>query len=59
MTMVLRSNINLNSFVDMASGDIRAIMSKLSRRPAYITQEIVDTDGSIGGEYTDIGDVQE
>lgn len=34
-------------------------MSKLSRRPAYITQEIVDTSGSMGGQYTDIGDVQE
>jgi hypothetical protein len=42
----------------MASDDIRAIVSKLSRRP-YVTQEIVDTAGSIGGEYTDIGDVQE
>lgn len=53
---VHRSNI---LFTDMSSGDINAIVSKLSRKPAYITQEIVDTDGSMGGEYTSIGDVQE
>jgi len=50
--------LRLDAAKHMSSGDIRGIMSKLSRRP-YITQEIVDTDGSIGGEYTDIGDVQE
>ena len=45
--------------IDMPPDDIRAIIGKLSRRPSYITQEIVDTGGSMGGMYTDIGDVQE
>jgi hypothetical protein len=45
-------------FADMPSDDIRAIVSKLSRRP-YITQELIDVEGTIGGEYNDIGDVQE
>ena len=44
--------------VDIPSDDIRNIMSRLSRRP-YITQEVPDSNGSLGGEYTDIGDVQE
>ncbi|KAH7338305.1 glycoside hydrolase superfamily [Rhizoctonia solani] len=43
----------------MHPNDIRAIMSKLFRRPSYISQEIVDTGGSMVGMYTDIGDVQE
>lgn len=47
------------SFADMSPDDIRAIFSKLSRRPTYVTQEVVDTDGSIGSQYTGIGDVQE
>jgi alpha-amylase len=47
------------NYVDMSPDDIRAIMGKLSRRPSYISQEIVDTGGSMVGMYTDIGDVQE
>ncbi|CAE6454635.1 unnamed protein product [Rhizoctonia solani] len=43
----------------MHPNDIRAIVNKLSRQPAYISQEIVDTGGSMVGMYTDIGDVQE
>ncbi|KAF8600086.1 glycoside hydrolase [Ceratobasidium sp. AG-I] len=50
--------LRLDAAKHMASDDVRNIMSRLSRRP-YVTQEIVDGDGSIGGEYTDIGDVQE
>ncbi|KAG8780945.1 hypothetical protein FRC12_022401 [Ceratobasidium sp. 428] len=51
--------LRLDAAKHMPSADIRAIKGKLARQPAYITQEIVDTDGNIGGEYTDIGDVQE
>ncbi|CUA73315.1 alpha-amylase [Rhizoctonia solani] len=43
----------------MHPNDIDAIMKKLSRRPSYISQEIVDTSGSMVGMYTGIGDVQE
>ncbi|KAF8686440.1 Aamy C [Rhizoctonia solani] len=43
----------------MHPNDIRAIMSKLARPPLYISQEVVDTGGSMVGMYTDIGDVQE
>ncbi|CAE6468326.1 unnamed protein product [Rhizoctonia solani] len=43
----------------MHPNDIGAIMKGLSRRPSYISQEIVDTSGSMVGMYTGIGDVQE
>ncbi|CAE6527163.1 unnamed protein product [Rhizoctonia solani] len=43
----------------MHPNDVRAIVNRLSRQPLYISQEIVDTSGSMVGMYTDIGDVQE
>ncbi|CAE6515532.1 unnamed protein product [Rhizoctonia solani] len=43
----------------MPPDDIIAIMNKLSRRPSYISQEIVDTAGAMVDMYTGIGDVQE
>ncbi|KAJ1305175.1 hypothetical protein OPQ81_000206 [Rhizoctonia solani] len=51
--------LRLDAAKHMDPNDIRAIKKKLSRTPAYITQEIVDTGGSMVGMYTDIGDVQE
>ncbi|GAB1521210.1 hypothetical protein RhiTH_004301 [Rhizoctonia solani] len=48
-----------NDDIHMHPNDIRAIMSKLARPPLYISQEVVDTGGSMVGMYTDIGDVQE
>ncbi|CAE6347595.1 unnamed protein product [Rhizoctonia solani] len=51
--------LRLDAAKHMSPADIRAIMGKLSRRPSYISQEIVDTGGSMVGMYTDIGDVQE
>ncbi|KAG9085999.1 hypothetical protein FRC07_013230, partial [Ceratobasidium sp. 392] len=51
--------LRLDAAKHIAKSEVQAIVGKLSRSPDYITQEIVDTDGSIGGEYTGIGDVQE
>ncbi|KAF8747323.1 Alpha-amylase, partial [Rhizoctonia solani] len=51
--------LRLDAAKHMHPDDIRAIMGKLSRRPLYVSQEIVDTEGSLAGMYTDIGDVQE
>ncbi|KAG9084876.1 hypothetical protein FRC06_003852 [Ceratobasidium sp. 370] len=51
--------LRLDAAKHIAKSEVQAIVGKLSRSPDYITQEIVDTDGSIGGEYIDIGDVQE
>ncbi|KAJ1305174.1 hypothetical protein OPQ81_000205 [Rhizoctonia solani] len=39
--------------------DIGQVINRLSRKPDYITQEIVDTSGSMVGMYTSIGDIQE
>ncbi|CAE7229032.1 unnamed protein product [Rhizoctonia solani] len=39
--------------------DIGQVINRLSRKPGYITQEIVDTSGSMVGMYTGIGDIQE
>ncbi|GAB1521208.1 alpha-amylase [Rhizoctonia solani] len=39
--------------------DIGQVINRLSRKPDYITQEIVDTSGSMVGMYTGIGDIQE
>ncbi|KAG8790306.1 hypothetical protein FRC12_012218 [Ceratobasidium sp. 428] len=51
--------LRLDAAKHIAAPEVQAIVKKLSRSPDYITQEIVDTSGSIGGQYTGIGDVQE
>ncbi|ELU36797.1 glycoside hydrolase family 13 protein [Rhizoctonia solani AG-1 IA] len=44
---------------DIHPWDIGQVINRLSRKPDYITQEIVDTSGSMVGMYTGIGDIQE
>ncbi|CAE6464471.1 hypothetical protein ACGC1H_006059 [Rhizoctonia solani] len=39
--------------------DMGQVLKRLSRQPDYITQEIIDTSGSMVGMYTGIGDIQE
>ncbi|KAF8714607.1 Alpha-amylase, partial [Rhizoctonia solani] len=51
--------LRLDAAKHMDPNDICVIMGKLSRWPLYVSQEIVDTQGSLVGMYTDIGDVQE
>ena len=50
----------LKNSIDIASGDIANILSRLSRRP-YITQEVIYGSGEpiTPNEYTGNGDVQE
>ncbi|CAE6454630.1 unnamed protein product [Rhizoctonia solani] len=51
--------LRLDAAKHMDPNDIHAIMGKLSRQPLYVSQEIVDAEGSLASMYTNIGDVQE
>ncbi|KDN46915.1 hypothetical protein RSAG8_03992, partial [Rhizoctonia solani AG-8 WAC10335] len=51
--------LRLDAAKHMHPWDIGQVINRLSRKPDYITQEIVDTSGSMVGMYTGIGDIQE
>ncbi|QRV93383.1 alpha-amylase [Ceratobasidium sp. AG-Ba] len=53
------SGLRIDAAKHIAASELQAIVDQFSRTPDYITQEVVDTAGSIGGQYTGIGDVQE